>query len=459
MPIPSNRRQFLRNAASLAGAGVWLSSQSDGVLGASPNERVSIASIGVGGKGSSDTDDASKFGQIVAICDIDDHRLKQKAQQFPDAKMFHDFRELLSEMGDKIDAVTVSTADHTHAAAGVHAMRLGKHVYCQKPLTHSIAEARLMRETARKHNVVTQMGNQGTAQDGFRAGVELIRSGAIGDVREVHVWTNRPYSDWKSGKMYWKQSPQLTSRPQETPPVPEHISWDLWLGPAPERPYHPVYHPHDWRGWWDFGTGALGDMACHTANLPFMGLELGLPTRVSAISSEVNAETYPAWATITYEFPARGSLPPVKLVWYEGSENGKRNLPEQRMPGDQVPTDSGALLVGDKGRLYAPGDSGDEQQLEVKGKIKTPEQTIERLGSDGGSDQNHKREWIRGIEGGPKPLSNFDYASVLTEAMLLGNVAIRLGKPIDYDGKKGEVTNLTEAANLIAIPAREGWDL
>lgn len=453
-----NRRRFVRDVALLAGAGFWIGSQADRLLGRAPNERVNVACIGVGGKGASDTDDAAKYGQIVALCDIDDKRLKLKAQQYPDAKLFHDFRELLSVMGDKVDAVTVSTADHTHAAAGVRAMRLGKHVYCQKPLTHTVAEARLMRETARQHNVVTQMGNQGTAHDGFRTGVELIRSGPIGDVCEVHVWTNRPYSDWAAGKMYWKQSPQITSRPKETPPVPDYISWDTWLGPAPERPYSPAYLPHDWRGWWDFGTGALGDMACHTANLPFMGLRLGLPTRVSAKSSEVNSETYPAWATITYEFPARGNLPPVKLVWYEGSENGKRNLPEQKLPGNQVPTDSGSLLVGEKGRIYCPGDYGADQQLETKGDVKRPEQTLERLGKEVGHDTNHKREWIRAIQGGAKPLSNFDYSSVLTEAMLLGNVAVRLGQPVEYDGEKGLVTNHPDAAKLVAIPPRKGWE-
>jgi predicted dehydrogenase len=454
-----NRRQFVRGTAALASAGFWLASQPDRVLGKSPNERVNVACIGVGGKGSSDTDGAARYGEIVALCDIDDQRLQQKATQYPNAKTFHDYRELLSAMGDKLDAVTVSTADHTHAAAGVRAMRLGKHVYCQKPLTHTVAETRLMRETARKYKVVTQMGNQGTAHDGFRAGVELIRSGAIGDVREVHVWTNRPYSDWKAGKMFWKQSPQITSRPKETPPVPEHIKWDLWLGPAPERPYHPAYHPHDWRGWWDFGTGALGDMACHTANLPFMALQLELPMHVQAVSSEVNSETYPAWATITYEFPARGDQPPVTLVWYEGSENGKRNLPELKFPGDQEPTDSGCMLIGDKGRLYSPGDSGDVQRLEVKGQVKTPERTIERLGSEVGPDENQKREWIRAIQGGSAPLSNFDYASVLTEAMLLGNVAIRMGKPIEYDGQKGEITNHSNTASLIAPSPREGWEL
>ena len=202
------------------------------------------------------------------------------------------------------------------------AMRLGKHVYCQKPLAHSVWEARLMRETARQKGVCTQMGNQGTADPGFRRGAELVRSGAIGEVREVHVWTNRPFK-------YWKQAPDIVARPKETPPVPKHVHWDLFLGPAPERPYNPVYHPHNWRGWWDFGTGSLGDMACHTANLAFMALQLGLPVRVSAQSGEINSETYPAWATITYEFPARGDLPPVKLTWYEGAKNGKRNLPHE----------------------------------------------------------------------------------------------------------------------------------
>jgi predicted dehydrogenase len=459
MPTQINRRRFVRDAAALAGTGFWLGSQLDHVWGRSPNNQVNVACIGVGGKGSSDTDGAARYGNIVALCDIDDQRLKQKARQYPNAKTFHDYRELLSVMGDKVDAVTVSTADHTHAAAGVRAMRLGKHVYCQKPLTHTVAEARLMRETARKHKVVTQMGNQGTAHDGFRTGIELIRGGAIGDIREVHVWTNRPYSDWKAGKMYWKQSPQLTSRPTETPPVPEHIKWDLWLGPAPERPYNPAYHPHDWRGWWDFGTGALGDMACHTANLPFMALELGLPTRVQAVSSEVNPETYPAWATITYEFAARGNQPPVKLVWYEGSDNGKRNLPKLKFFGGQEPTDSGCMLIGDKGRLYSPGDSGDVQRLEVKGEVKTPTRTIERLGGEVGPDENQKREWIHAIQGGSTPLSNFDYASVLTEAMLLGTVAIRMEKPIEYDGQTGTITNHSAAANLVDPPSRKGWEL
>ena len=254
----TNRRRFLQTV-SLAGAGYWVAGREARVFSDSPNGKLRIACIGVGGKGSSDTDQAGNYGDIVAICDIDDKRLASKAQKFPKAKTYNDYRKLLDELHAQIDAVVVSTPDHTHAPAAVRAMRLGKHVYCQKPLTHTVSEARLMRDTARQYKVMTQMGNQGTADPGFRRGVEIIQAGAIGPVREVHVWTNRPFK-------YWKQAPDIVARPSEMPPVTPHVHWDLFLGTAPERPYHPVYHPHDWRGWWDFGTGSLGDMACHTTN-------------------------------------------------------------------------------------------------------------------------------------------------------------------------------------------------
>jgi predicted dehydrogenase len=310
-----------------------------------------------------------------------------------------------------------------------------------------------MLETARKYKVVTQMGNQGTAADGFRAGVEIIQSGAIGPVREVHVWTNRPFK-------YWKQAPDIVARPTERPPVPDHVHWDLFLGPAPERPYHPVYHPHDWRGWWDFGTGSLGDMACHTANLAFMGLKLGYPVRVSAVSGEVNPETYPAWATITYEFPQRGELPPVKLTWYEGAKDGKRNLPAAELLQGKEASSSGAILIGEKGALFTPNDYGREQLLlpekEFAG-YKPPEPRLERLSGD--DDVNQKREWVRAIQGGSAPLSNFDYAAVLTETMLLGNVAVRVGKPLEYDAEQMKATNCPEAAQFISPAYRKGWEL
>jgi predicted dehydrogenase len=334
-------------------------------------------------------------------------------------------------------------------------MRMGKHVYCQKPLTHTPAEARLMRETARKYNVQTQMGNQGTAADDFRAGVELIQSGAIGPIREVHAWTNRPFK-------YWKQAPDIVERPKDQPPIPSYVHWELFLGPAPFRPYHPAYHPHDWRGWWDFGTGSLGDMACHTANLAFKSLKLGLPTRVSAQSGEINPETYPAWAVMTYEFPARGELPPVKLTWYEGAKDGKRNLPDpELLQGEQVP-DSGMIFIGENGSIFTPSDYGSEQVLLPRDKFasfKLPKPSIERLGGTDVCDQNQKQEWVRAIMGGSAPMSNFDYAATMTEAMLLGNIAVRLGKTLEYDGEKGIVTNVPAAAALIQGTYRKGWEL
>ena len=355
--------------------------------GVGPNETLNIACIGVGGKGKSDTDQAARHGRIVAVCDIDQKRLDAMAAKHKEAKKYNDFRELLHELDSKIDAVVVSTPDHTHAPAAVTAMRLGKHVYCQKPLAHSVWEARLMRETARQKGVCTQMGNQGTADPGFRRGAELVRSGAIGEVQEVHVWTNRPFK-------YWKQAPDIVARPKERCRCPKHVHWDLFLGPAPERPYNPVYHPHNWRGWWDFGTGSLGDMACHTANLAFMALQLGLPVRVSAKSGEINPETYPAWATITYEFPARGSLPPVKLTWYEGAKDGKRNLPPRRLfPEGFQPSDSGSLLIGSKWRMYSPNDYGADQMLWPEGEyndLKVPEPTLPRIEGGRGTDDNQK---------------------------------------------------------------------
>lgn len=447
------RRHFLQNSG-LVGVGFWVSHQARPLWGQSANDQLNFACIGVGGKGRSDTNHAALFGNIIAICDIDDERMAEKAKDFPKAKKYNDYRKLLDELDSQIDAVVVSAPDHTHAPASVRAMRMGKHVYCQKPLTHSVAEARLMRNTARQFKVATQMGNQGTAEPGFRQGVEIIQSGILGEIREVHVWTNRPFD-------YWKQSPDIVARPQETPAVPSHVHWDLFLGTAPERPYHPAYHPHDWRGWWDFGTGSLGDMACHTTNLPFMGLALGLPNRVSAIHAEVNPETYPAWATITYEFPARGNLPPVKLTWYEGARNGERNLPPADILQGEKPSDSGTIILGSKGALFSPNDYGAQQTLLPQKQFADyvpPEPTIERLDAPYGGDASHKGEWVRAIRGGNPALSNFDYASVLTEAMLLGNVAVKLGKMLEYDGEKGIVTNCPEAADAVNPPCRKGWE-
>ncbi len=445
------RRRFLQTSAGATAW--WVSGAPSSVFSRSPNEKINVACIGAGGKGVRDSMDAATYGNIVAICDIDDERLGKASETYPKAKKYNDYRKLLDEMENGIDAVVISAPDHHHAPAGVRAMRMGKHIYCQKPLTHSVAEARLMRDTAREHNVISQMGNQGTAADGFRAGVELLQAKPVGEITEVHAWTNRPFK-------YWKQAPDIVARPSEKPAIPAHVHWDLFLGPAQERPYHGVYHPHDWRGWWDFGTGSLGDMACHTSNLAFKGLKLGLPTRVSAISGEVNPETYPAWATITYEFPAREGFGPVKFTWYEGKkEDGKLNLPPAEPFYGEKLAPSGMIFVGETGSILTPDDYGAEQTLLPHAKFadyKRPETRLPRLGAES-YDDGHKREWFQAMLGVGSTMSNFDYAATMTEAMLLGNVAVRLGKAIDYDGESGRVTNIPEAAALLNPAHREGW--
>lgn len=356
---------------------------------------------------------------------------------------------MLEEMHTEIDAVTISTPDHTHAPAGLMAMSLGKHVYCQKPLTHSIYEARRMGQVARQYKVATQMGNQGTASDGLRQGVEVIQSGAIGAVREVHVWTNRPV---------WPQSPDITARPAESMAVPNHVDWYLFLGPAPDRPYHNAYHPFKWRGWWDFGTGAIGDMSCHTANLAFMALRLGHPLSIEALDhGPINQETFPAWATTRTEFGARGTMPPVSYFWYEGKyPDGKKNLPPKELFHGQKPTDSGSLLVGDKGVLYSPNDYGSDWKLLPEGDFKdfqAPEAWIPRIG---GGDQAMKNEWVEAMKGGKPAMSNFDYASQMTEAILLGNAALKVDSKIQWDSTHLKATNM-DISDLIQREYRPGW--
>ena len=448
----TSRRDFLKQS-SAAGIGFWVAgglAKAD-TKNASKLDKVNIACIGVGGKGDSDCDQAGEAGNIVAICDIDDKTLDEKAKKFPSAKKFNDYRKMLEEMDKQIDAVTVSTPDHTHAPASLMAMRMKKHVYCQKPLTHTVQEARLMRETAAKYGVATQMGNQGTAENGLRQAVEVIQSGGIGPVHEAHVWTNRPI---------WPQAPGVTKRPDGEDPIPPHVHWDLWLGTAQERPYKKdVYHPFAWRGWWDFGTGALGDMACHTANMAFMALKLGYPTSVVAENEPVNPETYPGWARITFQFPARGEMPPVKLVWYEGKRDGTKLLPSEELRKGQAASDSGSLLVGEKGTLYSPNDYGAEYMLlpkETFADFKPPTPKLART-AGGDKDQAMKVEWIEAIKGGPPALSNFNYAGMLAETVLLGNVAMRAGKLLEWDGPTMKFTNAPEANAFLSVEPRKGW--
>jgi len=481
----TNRRNFLKHgaAASLgffAAGGVSIGAQKEKAA----VERLNIACIGVGGKGSSDTDQAAKVGNVVALCDIDDNTLNNKKnhkdkisgeQPFLKCQTFHDFREMLDKMDKDIDAVVVSTADHTHAPASVMAMKKKKHVYCQKPLTHSVYEARRMREIAAEMGVCTQMGNQGTAEGGLRRAAELIQAGVLGNVSEVHVWTNRPI--WPQGSdailrvgaakaaaMAALHGKPLASTTSATPP--KHIHWDLFLGPAPERPYDPIYTPFSWRGWWDFGTGALGDMACHTANMAYMALKLGAPSSITAEVGDVNPESYPMWARITFQVPARGDMQALKFVWYEGSDRGKRVLPPREYLHGKEYSDSGSLIVGSKGILFSPNDYGAAFEfIGPSGKDITEEarKVPEKLPRNGRGDLGMKQEWVEAIKANKPELavSNFSYAGPLTEFILLGNVAIRAGnkKKLDWDAAACKVTNWAEAEKYIKTEYRKGWTL
>jgi len=477
MSAKASRRQFLQRSA-LAGAGFWVAGT--GLVSAAPklaNDKINFAGIGVGGKGSSDIDQCEAFGNIVAICDVDENTLNAKAQKFPQAKKYTDYRQMFEEMGDKIDAVTVSTPDHHHAPASAMAMRLKKHVYCQKPLTHSVHEARVLRDLARQMGVATQMGNQGTAENGLRRAVEFIQAGVLGQVKEVHVWTNRPI--WPQGtEAILKVGPAraaafaaLHGKPFEysNPKPPKHLNWDVFLGPAQARPYDPIYHPFAWRGWWDYGTGALGDMGCHTANMAFMALKLGSPTTVASENGEINPETCPTWAKVTYEFPARGDMGPVKVVWYEGQRSGNRILPPQELlnkvlkPYEKL-SDSGSLLVGEKGILFSPNDYGASYRFAgefAKDIEEAARKVPETLPRNGKGDSGMKEEWVRAMRSGEPSiaLSNFDYAGPLTEFILLGNVAMRTGKKLLWDGAELRATNCPEAAQFVKREYRSGWKL
>src|SRR5436190_2430153 len=434
-----NRRKFIHTGASLAStiaiAGC-VSQEATRSRRVSPNEKLNIGMIGGGGKAVENLKGVSSEN-VVAICDVDEVRAAEGFKLAPQAKHYRDFRKML-EAEKSLDAVMVTTPDHTHAVAAVMAMKMGKHVYCEKPLTHSVYEARMMRDVARKYKVATQMGNQGHSFDSTRRVVELVRAGVIGPVSEVHVWTDRPI---------W---PQGLDRPTETPPVPSTLDWDLWLGPAPYRPYNPAYLPFNWRGWWDFGTGALGDMACHCWDTAYWALELGLPETIEAQSSGANAETAPNWSIITYQVPVRKGRPPVKLIWYDGGK-----LPPPDLTAGKPYPKNGSLIVGQKGTIFLHDWNADQFQILPEEKFKAyaqPPQTIPR-------SPGHYKEWIAACKGGPPAMSNFDYASQLTEAVLLGNVALRVGKKIEWDARDMRVKGMPEADRYIHTEYRKGWSL
>ena len=432
MHRPSHRRDFLKTTA-LAGVGFWAAGGLSAAQDQPPSGQINFACIGVGGKGGSDTADAARSGNVVALCDIDDQRLGKAAEKYPKAKKYHDYRKMLDDMAQQIDAVTVSTPDHTHAVAAAMAMNLGKHCFVQKPLTHSIWEARRLAEIARAKKVATQMGNQGTAGSGLRKAAALVRAGALGTVKEVHVWTNRPI---------WPQGIDMPARAE----APAHVKWDLFLGPAKERPYANDIHPFKWRGFWDFGTGALGDMACHTLNLAFMALDLRDPTSVEAESSGHNKITYPKWSIIRYTFPARGQRAALALTWYDGGQRPAKELLDGQEPGG-----SGSLIIGEKGKLYAGGDNGGGYKL--LGDVTEPK--VEFPQSPG-----HFAEFVRAIKEGKPAMSNFpDYAGPLTETVLLGNLAVWAGQKVEWDAKNLKAVNNKEVEPIIKGEYRKGWTL
>lgn len=441
----TNRRDFMATTASL-GAAVWVGNNLVRAEDKSPNAKVRYACIGVGGKGGSDSADAASHGEIVAICDIDDRTLEKKSKQpgFENAQKFSDYREMFEKLGDKIDAVTVSTPDHMHAPASAQAMKMGKACFTQKPLTHTVWEARRLQEIANETKVPTQMGNQGTASDGHRKGAALLRGGHLGRVKEVHVFTNRPI---------WPQGGDRP-KPSELPPF---VHWEEWLGSAPERPYAAGYHPFAWRGYWDFGTGALGDMACHIFNLPFDGLNLRNPKTIQANCTGHNHDSYPQASTIAFEFAhPTGQGDDLAVYWYDGGR-----LPDEKLlNGQKFRSKGGVIVVGENLTFYSANDYGHDWSLIDKDGKNAPDPEVEFEKSPG-----HFTEFHQAITGERKhAASNFaNYAGPLTETILLGNLAVwdaakGEGRKIIWDAEKMVATNAPEVQKIVNKEYRGGYD-
>jgi predicted dehydrogenase len=438
-----SRRAFLTSVAATAATVTILRR---GVFGA--NERVNLAGIGCGGKGGSDLNDAANCGaNIVALCDVDDRSSGGAAKKFPNAKRFKDMRKMFDEMEKEIDAVTVSTPDHMHFSGAMSALMRGKHAFVQKPMTHNVWEAKRLAVVAREKKLATQMGIQGHANEGPRLLNEWLRAGVIGNVTEVHYCTDRPGNWWPQGGL---------QRPQERPECPKELDWDLWLGVAPERPYHPCYLPIKWRGWWDFGCGALGDIGCHVMDAGFWALDLGEPVSIEAEVPEVGPESGPKWSIITYQFPARGERPPVKVVWHDGGKQPPR--PKDLEPDRKLPNESWAILYGEKGTIMHDFYCGTVRVIpEAKHKELGVSKIPKTLPRAPAGQAPHMAEYLRACNGGEAAGANFEYASALTTMVLLGNLATRTGKRIEWDAKAQKCTNLPECNKWLAREPRKGW--
>jgi predicted dehydrogenase len=452
-----SRRRFLEATAGAAAAFTIVPRHVLGGPGhTAASEKLNIAGVGVGGMGKNNLR-ACESENIVALCDVDDAYAAPVFERYPKAAKYRDFRQMLEKQKD-IDALVIATPDHTHAPIAMAAMKMGKHVYVQKPLTHSVYEARMLTEAARQYKVATQMGNQGHSGDGIRMVCEWIWDGIVRPVHEVHAWTNRPV---------WPQGEEV-DRPKETPPVPATLDWDLWLGPAPSRPYHPTYLPERWRAWWDFGTGSLGDLGCHILDPVFWAMKLKHPVSVEACTStywhefwkktEPKNETYPRSTIVRFKFPAREGMPAMDLTWWDGGMMPPRpaELEEGRQMGD---SDGGLLFIGEKGTLMT-GCFGSSPRLIPETKMreyKKPAQTIDRI-PDG--MEGHEKDWVRACKSGKPASSNFDYSGPLSEMVLMGNLAVRFpNKRLLWDGPNMQVTNDAGANGYVRREYRQGWTL
>ncbi len=442
------RRGFLgKSALTLAGLTIVPRHTVSGLGHTAPSDKLNIAAAGIGGMGRNNIVNVAKTENITALCDVDWSGQTIKVfEAYPTAKRYKDYRIMLDQQKD-IDAVIVATPDHTHAVISMEAMKRGKHVFTQKPLTHTVFEAKALAKAAKEYKVATQMGNQGQAGEEPRRLREMIWDGVIGPVREVHVWTDRPNNGLF--RIYW---PQGVQRPAETPPVPEYLNWDVFIGPAPMRPYNPAYHPFKWRGWWDFGTGALGDIGCHSLDPIFRALKLKYPTSVQAVSTLVNKETYPSGSIVKYEFPAREQMPPVSLTWYDG---GLRPMLIPELEPGMKMGEGGTLYVGDKGKIL----NDRILPASLRDSYKAPAPYIP-------ASPGHEEEWILACKGGAPAGSDFDWAGPLTETVLLGNIAIRNeikeklgGQVMMWDPVKFTFTNMPEADQFLHSEYRAGWSL
>lgn len=433
------RRQMLRH--SVVAGGVWtMTARLSPGRGASPNEKLNIAGIGVGGRGADNVRGVASEN-LVALCDVDESRAARTFADFPKAQRFQDFRKMLDQMHGQIDAVVIGTPDHTHALPGVLAMQLGKHCYCEKPLTHSVYEARRMAEVAGENRVVTQMGNQIHAGPNYRRVVELVQTGAIGPVHEVHAWLGARFD----GPATPTDRTQPDA-PAEELPIPQGLDWDLWLGPAEFRPYHKAYAPFHWRYWWNFANGALGDFFCHYCDVAFWALDLRHPTKVQA-EGPVHPESAARWTIAHQEYPARGDQPPVTLHWYNGGAYPEM-VKQQKVP----QWGSAVLFVGSQGMLIT--DYGRHQLLpeDKFADFQRPEPFIpDSIG--------HHREWVEACKTGGPTTCNFDYSGALTEAALLCNVALRSGKTIHWDAQNLKAIDADQCDPLIRREYRSGWSL